>query len=486
VTAVAVDLREPPERGPAEPFIAPPRVWITVGALALAVAAGVLVGQLELLGAALVVGALAAVAIVVWPHLAVYAYLLLLPFVSGIPRGHLLPLLRVTEMAQIALTAAALARLVIHLVQGRRLRLPRSAVLWAFALLAWAGSAGPIVWLLARGLPVTPDDLLAAVPMWKYLALFVLVAATVRTPAQVRTCLLLSVAVGVVTGVVATLQALDLFGLPALMARYWAEDVGPVDLGNGRGSGFLGSPIATATYVAFNLAIVLALLVHRARWRPLLAAAALVLTVSAFGIGQVTGILALLVIGIALGALTGRLGLLALIGAVVLPLAAVAVWPVLRLRVMDSSSWVPRSWTVRWDNLQQIYLPEIGRDYQWVLGVRPNSTVPAPEIWRDVIYLESGYLWLLWVGGIPFLAAFVHFARTALAALGRVARSRTDAVGSAAVAAWAALAAISVLTVIDMHLTMRGEADLAYILLALGLVGGAGSDSDRRPVPEAG
>lgn len=485
MTAPAVDLRDASELAPAEPFVTPARVSITVAALVLAVGAGVVVGQLELLGAAIVVGALGAVAIAVWPHLAVYVYLLLLPFLSGIPRGHLVPLLRVTEMAQIALTAVVLVRLVLHLALGHRLTLPRSPVLWAFVLLAWAGSAGPVVWLLARGLPVTRDDLLAAVPMWKYLALFLLVVATVRTPAQVRNCLLISVAAGVVTGAVATLQSLGLFGLPALMARYWAEDVGPTDLGNGRGSGFLGSPIATATYVVFNLAIVLALLVNRSRWRPLLAGAALVLTVAAFGIGQVTGILALLVIGVALGALTGRLRLLVLVGAVVLPLAAVAVWPVLRLRVMDSSSWVPRSWTVRWDNLRQIYLPELGRDYQWALGVRPNSTVPAPEIWRDVIYLESGYLWLLWVGGIPFLAAFVHFTRTALAATGRVARSRTDAVGSAAVAAWAALAAISVLTVIDMHLTMRGEADLAYILLALGLAGGVGMPGPQ-PRPEVG
>ncbi|MDH4077856.1 MAG: hypothetical protein OEW29_18165, partial [Acidimicrobiia bacterium] len=313
-----------------------------------------------------------------------------------------------------------------------------------------------------------------AVPMWKYLALFVLVTATVRTPAQVRNCLLISVGVAVVTGVVATLQALNLFGLPALMARYWAEGVESTDLGNGRGSGFLGSPIATATYVTINLAIVLALLLHRARGRWLLTGAALALTVCAFGIGQMTGILALLLIGVALGALAGRLRLLALISALVLPLAVAAVWPVLRLRVVDSSAWVPRSWMVRWGNLQQLYLPELGRNYQWVLGVRPNSTLPAPEVWRDVIYLESGYLWLLWVGGIPFVAAFLHFARTALAAMRRVARGRTDAVGSAALAAWAAFVAISVLTVIDMHLTMRGEADLAYILLALGLVGSEG------------
>lgn len=485
MTTAAVGHRMAPEAAsPAAPVAVVPLV-LAAAALVLAVGAGVLVGQLELVGAGIVLGVMAAAVIAIRPHLAVYAYLLTLPFLSGLPRGQFVPLLRVTEVAQILLTGAALVRLVIHLAAGRRVAMPRSSVLWAFVLLTWAGSVIPVMWLLVRGLPVTRDDLLAAVPMWKYLALFVLVTATVRTPAQVRNCLLISVAVAVVTGVVATLQALDQFGLPALMARYWAEGVESADLGNGRGSGFLGSPIATATYVTINLAIVLALLFHRARGRLLLIGAALALTVCAFGIGQVTGILALLLIGVALGALTGRLRLLTLIAALVLPLAVAAMWPVLRLRVVDSSAWVPRSWMVRWGNLRQLYLPELDRNYQWALGVRPNSTLPAPEVWRDVVYLESGYLWLLWVGGIPFVAAFLHFARTALAAMRRVARSRTDAVGSAALAAWAALVAMSVLTVIDMHLTMRGEADLAYILLALGLAGGEGI-AGRGARPEGG
>ena len=67
---------------------------------------------------------------------------------------------------------------------------------------------------------------------------------------------------------------------------------------------------------------------------------------------------------------------------------------------------VPISWLTRWDNLSHFYLPALG-DFHFLLGVRPDSVLRAPETWRDVIYLESGYLELLWVGGIPLLLGFV-------------------------------------------------------------------------------
>ncbi len=77
-----------------------------------------------------------------------------------------------------------------------------------------------------------------------------------------------------------------------------------------------------------------------------------------------------------------------------------------RLSEFGDGFGVPRCWLGRWDNLVSFYLPGISH-FRWVLGVSPNSVLPAPETWRELIYLEYGYLQFLWVGGVPFLAAFL-------------------------------------------------------------------------------
>ena len=102
-----------------------------------------------------------------------------------------------------------------------------------------------------------------------------------------------------------------------------------------------------------------------------------------------------------------------------------------------------------------------------MLGVRPDSVLPAPETWRDVIYLESGVLWFFWVGGIPLFLGFVWFVHATLRHTRRVARARVDDIGAVALATRAALWSILVLSVIDMHLTLRGGGELFFILLGI-------------------
>jgi hypothetical protein len=121
------------------------------------------------------------------------------------------------------------------------------------------------------------------------------------------------------------------------------------------------------------------------------------------------------------------------------------------------------------DNLKEFVLPEL-HGWQLLFGVRPDPIIAAPETWRDEIFIESGHLWLLWVGGIPLLAAFAFFVWTAIRAMVAMARTHHDVFGIAAIAAAAALVTIAVLTTFDPHLTMRGGADLLFILLALALV----------------
>jgi hypothetical protein len=107
--------------------------------------------------------------------------------------------------------------------------------------------------------------------------------------------------------------------------------------------------------------------------------------------------------------------------------------------------------------------------------------VAAPiESGREWIFIESGYLWLVWSGGIALVLAFIFFLWTTIGRIASVARARGDAVGVAAVASFTALVVVAVLQAFDPHLTLRGAADLCFFLLALSLAGFTDADEPAR------
>ena len=99
--------------------------------------------------------------------------------------------------------------------------------------------------------------------------------------------------------------------------------------------------------------------------------------------------------------------------------------------------------------------------------MRPAARIAAPEPWREWIFIESGYTWLLWTGGLPLLLAFTFFIHRASIDLRAVIREAADPMAVAALGALSWLIAMSVLMLFDPHLTIRGSADLFFPLLAL-------------------
>jgi hypothetical protein len=334
--------------------------------------------------------------------------------------------------------------------------------------MAGTSSVLRLLWLVARGLTPTRDDLLYAGTIWKFYALFVLVRASVRTERQVRRCLHLAVASAAVMTVVAILQSMQIAGFPALVTAVYPIEGGGVATA-GRGSSTLGSPIAVGDVVAVSLAICLALLLRGPRRRaPLLALTAL-FTIGGIATGQFSGLIAIGVATFAVAVVARRVKRLVLASVPVAVAGLVVLRPVVqaRLATLDTSTGLPHSWWVRLENLRLYVWPEVFSGANWLFGVRPLAVLRVEAPWGNQIYIESGHTWLLWTGGVPFLLAYLTFIWVAARTVAVPARSRCDAVGVAATAALASLSVVFVLMTFDPHLTMRGGADLLFSLLAL-------------------
>jgi hypothetical protein len=465
-----------PASGGADPRF-PVSGWLGLGGAACAMVGGVLAvaaGPLFVLSAVgvLVLGGLFAAA-AYRPVLATYIYLGTLPLVAGIERGNLIPLVRPNEALLVVLLTGALVGGYVRWYRGERapLQLHRLDIpLGAFLLMS---TAWPLLSLILRGQPPVTSDLAAVLPVCKLVAIYLLVRFSVTTDTQLVRCFRLILWPGAVVALVAILQTLDVGPVVAMLQAVWTPDSNAVALAQ-RGTTTLGSPIATGDYIIICLTLLVCcgargLLDRRERLGLGLVLGAGVLAAGQFS----TWISAVVVAALILWRFsTVRRRSLRFLWLVPVVFAFGA--PALIGRLQGFGEYgVPRSWLGRWDNLSNFYLPRF-EPLNVLMGVSPNSVLPAPERWREVIYLESGYLQLLWVGGIPLLAAFIWLSVAVLRRTSQLMAQADErpggqsaAVGAAAATLWICWSFMIILTVLDPHLTLRGTGDVLFMLMGI-------------------
>ena len=204
------------------------------------------------------------------------------------------------------------------------------------------------------------------------------------------------------------------------------------------------------------------------RHRLLLAAAAGLLVMGALSAGEFSSAIGLVVGFISIAIVTRRPRLLwGFLPAALL--AGFALRPVIadRLSGFQSASGLPTSWTGRLQNLQTYFWPKLFSHWNFVLGIRPSARIVVPSQATGYVWIESGYTWLLWGGGIPLLASFVFLIWAAGRRGWLAARGGGDARSVAGIALFAAAVVITVLMTFDPHLTYRGTGDAFFALLAL-------------------
>jgi len=455
--------RRPDERTPPRP----PGRWLIGPSLLGAALVGAMtaLGPLKALAALLML----ALAVSVWrrPQLAAYLVIGLTPLTVNLNLGHALPLIRPNEAIDLLVggTLALRGLVRVHTGQLPRIRLDRIEL--AVILMAVTNSVIPLLWMTVRQQAITLRDLLYALVIWKLLGIYAIVRAAVSTDRQVRRCLWLSVAVACVVSLIAIMQSLSLLGVSRLLAEFFG---GPSQFGpaGGRGSSTLGLPAATADLMVFNLAIVNGLWMRCRRHRLVLAVGAALMLFGALAAGEFAGAIGLLVGLLCIAIVSGSARLLGWF----VPAIAIGgwvMWPVIGTRLIgfQSASGLPVSWLGRLDNLETYFWPKLFSDWNFVLGVRPAAVVDVVSITGNEVWIESGYTWLLWGGGIPLLLSFLYFVYVSAKSGWSTARTGTGGRSVAGGAVFVAVIVIAVLMVLDPHLTYRGSADEFFVLIAL-------------------
>lgn len=453
------------------PLITPFRFVLGVAAIALLAGTAVAVAPTVIILPA-AVALLLGIAVCARPAFAAYVLLAATPVITGIDRGEILPILRPNEALALLVGAPLLVRGAFRLAAARPRQFQVTGVDRSIAFLAVTGSIMPLLWLLVRGHAITSDDVLYSLTLWKYVAVYLIVRLSIVSDEQVRKCLLISISAAAVVAVIGILQTLDLLGVRHLLATYFVPALDSAVLETSRAASTLSNPQAAADVLVFNLVVASAFLIHRSGPRILLISVSMLFVVGILASGTFSGLLALLVGGAAFLFITRRVRqIAALVPATIA--AASAVRPVLeeRLSQLDPSTGLPSSWLVRLENLRTYVWPELFSKFNVLLGVRPAARIPSDMYASGYIYIESGHMWLLWTGGIPFFIAFFVFLWTSIRTVVRVARERADAIGVAATGSFAALIVMAVLMTLDPHITLRGSADLNFALLALACTG---------------
>ena len=402
------------DRRPRGPLTPSSMGVVTVGAAAVV---GVAAGLGAQAAAAAVAGVAVALLVVLRPVLAAYALVALVPPVSGLRAGLLVPQLRLSE----ALVGGIGVLLLLVARPGRTPRW-RAVDRWALAYVAASAGLGGLA-LLMRGGPVGLADVEKLVGPVQFLVLYRAVLVTLTTDRQRRTALRLLLLSSVPVSVLAVLQELHVGPVVALLAGA----TGASDFGTTAGVSRATGPFAIWHDLgAYSFVVVLlcvALLVDRSwevmRARGLvlvavLASCALAATVTVTAIlGTVVGAVA-----IVLRARPRRPWVLRAV--VVVVLLAVAAAPLLSARFAQQYALAPAG-------RRTPFLPEtiefrLAVWKQLVPVLADHALVGyGPGVPPDVSFrfTESVYVTLLLRGGLPLLLVYAGLVTTlALAAHG--------------------------------------------------------------------
>lgn len=451
------------------------------------VASAVFLGLASAFGGFLALAGLCGVAFIVAvarvPMIGVIGILVTTPLLAAQERGYIVPGFRVHEAVVFASIAGIGLRALVAHSLGWGVKVKPHAVDIAFTVVAFTGSVVPALLMIGRGRPISTEGIGQLMVFPKYFGLYVLMRCAVRSMEHLRIALLTICGVGTVVSLIALVQTAATQRVNDLFSNFGWEVTEHFFIG--KTTSTIGNAILLGMYLSMLLAVSLSLLFRTLARRQehivanpkgprntvAITSIAGIFFLACLSTGQMSTLIAMfcaVVIGLIAVQRTRYLGLFPLIGVV----AVVPLWPVINKRLEEFNGFneLPRSWADRLSNLQIHFLPELAANDNWFWSVRPETAKLDFNNITGVVFIESGYLAMLWIGGFFLLAAVIAFQITSLRATWRVIRHPNPWVAAAATGAFVGFFATMFLMLIDSHLTFRGSADLLYTLLAFSLI----------------
>lgn len=455
------------------------RLAIDVALLALAGVIGLLLAYKVMIGLGLV-AVLALAGWIFWrPQVGAYLLIALTPLIAGIDRGSVIPVLRPNEAVLVLVCAAVYLRRLVDVRTGSSWGPRLNAIDLSLIGLGVAGSFLPLAMMVLRERQITGDDILYGIALWKLILVYLLVRVAVRTELQVRWCVWASMLSGGLVSLIGVLQALGLGGVQNVLATYYAPFGVTSALSIGRGSSTLSLPAAVADLAILNLALAIGMLRKGSGHRLVLGGLCVIYALGVLAAAEFSTVIGLVLAFVVIVAVTGSRRLITAAIPTTL-IGGVLLWPVVQTRLagFQSASGLPVSWTGRLRNLTTYFWPVLQSDHNWILGVRLSARVTSQAQQFGYIWIESGYTWLLWGGGLPFLASYLVVVWVTVRRGWRAGRRTPGVAGAVGVALVAGMVTDALLMLFDPHLTYRGAGDALFVVMALARVLG-----DRRSSP---
>jgi len=491
-------------------------VSITAGRIGFLVLVGLTVGAaaayqpLLLLGAVLSVGLL--LVSIHRPLAGLLALIVVTGLASGLPRGEIVPSLRLNEIVLAIVMMAVLAR-----VLSGRDPLKLTALDGAFALLLLFGSVLPLATALYRGGTLGEQDLVRLVGPLQYYFLFRLAVSVAWSAKGSESVLRVFLLTGAVVAMTAILQASNILGVRELLSSVIeTPQVARVE-SVGRVTSTLGGWNDLGVYMTLLLLVGLVSTAasNPPFWKPLMSlilAVGLVALLFSGSLAATSG----LVVGIGILFLVRRSSfqkvlLSATTVAVVFGLLTLTVGPVREVSGVVASrldmQWnaetgiVPNSLQSRAE-IWKLIGADVTRDAgSFVFGLGPSPAYVAAndgdaQVARyfaatakrvQVASEESQYSMLMLRGGILALGAHLLLILTLLRATAKGLGSPDDQVRQFSVIATTGLVVFSVMSVTNAFFTYAGSSDMLWILIGMSVaLQWRWKAAQRSPTVEAG
>ncbi|MBK8031597.1 MAG: hypothetical protein IPK17_19320 [Chloroflexi bacterium] len=396
------------------------------------------------------------------PVMLCYVLVAAIVFLSGMPRGGVIPLLIPNE--PILVVAAALAFFVM-LARAKAPKLPRPVV-FALGCMVFGTALIPTLAYYLRDFPLTTSDIFSLVAPVQYVVLVWLFASLPKNEADRYKIITFMLMCGSAVALIGLLEAARVGPVNDLIQTLYpskqAEDA--ADLG--RVTSILGAWNSLGNFLMINLIMVLAMhgYKQRARW----GTANLVVNLALCGAcllasGSYASLFGLVLSLFIVKGFDRRGWKIILVFLVGMAVAGFFLQNLILERLdyqYRSGGVVPETLAYRFKVWQDIYFPMIRQNPLW--GITPTFAGRVTWAWA-----ESQYLYLLVRSGLISLIGHLAYVVTLMVWAFRRFRSPSEVTHQLAIALFAILAVLSIMGITNEVFTSSGAVDYVWIIVGL-------------------